>query len=150
MQCCATVRATWRQQQTPKLGMDGGRRQMWIVLFSKVACTPLKDRVSTILPPVVGMEKKKKLLSSYHCSNSDEYNILFYFKTLTLPVVNRGEPPPHLYLEVWIRHCISTHYQKQNGLKLHPLQWHMSTSLYLWSITEQLRCKMDPFEHSLQ
>ena len=71
---------------------------MWIVLFSKVACTPLKDRVSTILPPVVGMEKKKKLLSSYHCSNSDEYNILFYFKTLALPVVNRGEPPPPTFI----------------------------------------------------
>ena len=56
-------------------------------------------------------------------------------------MANRGEPPPHLYIEVWIRHCISTHYQKQNGLKLYPLQWHMPTSLYLWSITEQLRCE---------
>ena len=150
MQCCAAGRATWQQQQTPKLGMEGGRGRMWIFLFSKVTCTPLKDKVSTIFLPIVGMEKNVETLILI--SNSNEYNILFYSKTLTLPVANREElpPPPHLYLEVWIRHCISTHYQKQNGLKLHPLQWHMSTSLYLWSITEQLRCKMDPFEHSLQ
>ena len=110
--------------------MEGGRGRMWIFLFSKVTCTPLKDKVSTIFLPIVGMEKNVETLILI--SNSNEYNILFYSKTLTLPVANREElPPPHLYLEVWIRHCISTHYQKQNGLKLHPLQWHMSTSLYL-------------------
>ena len=92
MQCCAAGRATWQQQQTPKLGMEGGRGRMWIFLFSKVTCTPLKDKVSTIFLPIVGMEKNVETLILI--SNSNEYNILFYSKTLTLPVANREELPP--------------------------------------------------------
>ena len=69
---------------------------MWIFLFSKVTCTPLKDKVSTIFLPIVGMEKNVETLILI--SNSNEYNILFYSKTLTLPVANREELPPPTFI----------------------------------------------------
>jgi len=57
--------------------MEAGRGQMWIFLFSKVTCTPLKDKVSTILPPIVGMEKKCR--NSYlHTTAQIPMNIISY------------------------------------------------------------------------
>ena len=55
MQCCATVRATYRKQQTPQLGTGGGggggRGGLWILLLSEV--TPFVYNTPTILSPIV-------------------------------------------------------------------------------------------------
>ena len=46
MQCCVTVQATYRKQQTPQLWMDK-TGEVWILLFSEV--TLFENNVSTIL-----------------------------------------------------------------------------------------------------
>ena len=85
---------------------------MWIVLFSKVKCTPLKRKVSTILRPIVDMEKNRNCyLDTTTQIPMSEYNILFckgkpqHFYTLSETKLLKTPPP--------------------------PLQWNMPTSLYL-------------------
>ena len=51
MQCCATVRATFRKQETSQLWMEGTGEGVWILMFSDV--TLFEYNVSTILSPIV-------------------------------------------------------------------------------------------------
>ena len=51
MQCCATVRATFRKQETSQLWMEGTGEGVWILMFSEV--TLFEYNVSTILSPIV-------------------------------------------------------------------------------------------------
>ena len=44
MQCCATVRATFRKQETSQLWMEGEGRGVWILMFSEVSlCRRLSE-----------------------------------------------------------------------------------------------------------
>ena len=55
MQCCATVRATFRKQETSQLWMEGTGEGVWILMFSEV--TLFEYNVSTILSPIVWIAK---------------------------------------------------------------------------------------------